>query len=74
MKRSLRIQDKGRRGEERFHIWSTTIDGVSISEATRTNHVLQLGKSKFQALGVLEYAHDESDEGEAPMYVVDDTN
>ena len=31
-------------------------------------------ESKFQALGVLEYAHDESEEAEAPLYVVDDTN
>ena len=74
MKWSLRIQENGRRCEERFHISSATIDGFSISKATRTNHVLQLWKSKFQALSILEYAHDESDEAEAPIYVVDDTN
>ena len=74
MKWSLRIQENGRRCEERVHISSGAIDGFSISKATRTSHVLQLWKSKCQAISILEYAHDESDEAQAPLYVVDDTN
>ena len=31
-------------------------------------------ESKCQAMSILEYAHDESEEAEAPIYVVDDTN